>query len=40
MANEIRAIAADYAGLRYAEGAPDRRNSLDRLRRCVASFRP
>jgi transglutaminase-like putative cysteine protease len=40
MANEIRAIAADYAGLRYAEGAPDRRNSLDRLRRRVASFRP
>jgi protein-glutamine gamma-glutamyltransferase len=40
VAGEIRAIAAEYVELRYAERAADSRNSLDRLRRGVASFRP
>jgi transglutaminase-like putative cysteine protease len=39
-ADELRAIAALYARLRYATPAADHRNSLDRLRRRVASFTP
>lgn len=40
VAGEIRAIAAAYARLRYADGADGDCNSFDRLRRRVASFRP
>jgi hypothetical protein len=39
-AGEIRAIATEFAALRYADDTADRRNSFDRLRRRVASFHP